>query len=246
MFALLMALCLLCCAIPVSAENGVTVSAGPYVFELPEGSRVTQQKSAGKNAYTFTAKGKEAGLGINYEVTGLVYQYAENEQDTQGVMDYQTFYLLAGMLFGQKSMGMMAPSTASAEMPDGQVLLSDAKTSGNDLLYIVSHYYDGVGYMLVIKAAYSGMALAVCMRLAEEVAVSGKPVAELAEGESLGTIVITNSSANVRSAPDGGAAKLITAVKGDTFPWLGEENGWYKIMVNGQIGYVSKSLSAVK
>lgn len=59
-------------------------------------------------------------------------------------------------------------------------------------------------------------------------------------------VIITNSSANIRSGPDGSAAKLTTARQGDTFPLLGEEGNWYKIDVNGQTGYVTKNLSKVQ
>lgn len=59
-------------------------------------------------------------------------------------------------------------------------------------------------------------------------------------------VIITNSSANIRSGPDGSAAKLITAKQGDTFPLIGEDGNWYIIDVNGQTGYVTKSLSAIQ
>lgn len=246
LFSLMLVLCLMCGVIPAVAEGGVTVSAGSMVFELPEGATIKSQKSAGKNAYTFTAKCTEDGLSISYEVMGLVYQYDEADQGEQGVMDYQTFYLLTALLFGQENMNVMSPSDAGAEMPDGQVLLSGAMSSGNKFVYAVSHYNEGVGYMLALTATYSPMALAVLMGNAEDIALSAKSVSDLVDGEALGTIVITNSSANIRSGADGSAAKIKSAVKGDTFPWLGEENGWYKILVDGQIGYVSKSLSKVQ
>ena len=119
-------------------------------------------------------------------------------------------------------------------------------SSGNKTITAVSHYYDGVGYMLVLSATDGNFVSYTLMQAAQEIAQNSKSAADLADGETLGTIVITNGSANIRSAPDGSARKILSALKGDTFPWLGEENGWYKIMVNGQIGYVSKSLSAVQ
>ncbi len=59
-------------------------------------------------------------------------------------------------------------------------------------------------------------------------------------------ITITNSSANIRSGPDASYAKIKTAVKGDTFPLVGEDNGWYVIDVNGRIGYVSQKLCEIQ
>ena len=59
-------------------------------------------------------------------------------------------------------------------------------------------------------------------------------------------ITIINSSANIRSGPDASYSKVKTAVKGDTFPLLGEENGWYMIDVNGTTGYVSKKLCEIQ
>lgn len=59
-------------------------------------------------------------------------------------------------------------------------------------------------------------------------------------------VVITNSSANIRSGPDAGTAKVKTSLKGDRFPLLGEENNWYKIDVDGKTAYVSKGLTTVE
>lgn len=59
-------------------------------------------------------------------------------------------------------------------------------------------------------------------------------------------VVITNSSANIRSGPGGDYDKLTTARQGDTFPLIREEGNWYVIDVNGQTGYVTKSLSAIQ
>lgn len=59
-------------------------------------------------------------------------------------------------------------------------------------------------------------------------------------------VVITNSSANIRSGPDAGTAKVKTGLKGDRFPLLGEENNWYKIDVDGKTAYVSKGLTTVE
>lgn len=59
-------------------------------------------------------------------------------------------------------------------------------------------------------------------------------------------VVITNSSANIRSGPGGDYDKVTTARQGDTFPLIGEDGNWYIIDVNGQTGYVTKGLSKIK
>lgn len=67
-----------------------------------------------------------------------------------------------------------------------------------------------------------------------------------AENASQKYVIITNSSANIRSGPGGDYAKIITAKQGDTFPLISEDGNWYIISVNGQTGYVTKSLSAIQ
>ena len=76
---------------------------------------------------------------------------------------------------------------------------------------------------------------------------TAKSDSKLEQGSSADKyVIITNSSANIRSGPDGSATKIKTAMKGETFPLIGEEGNWYMIDVNGQTGYVTKSLSAIK
>lgn len=52
-------------------------------------------------------------------------------------------------------------------------------------------------------------------------------------------IRINTASLNVRSIPSAGGEKLTSVSKGQEFSILGQENGWYKIDVNGTIGWVS-------
>ncbi len=59
-------------------------------------------------------------------------------------------------------------------------------------------------------------------------------------------VIIANASANIRSGPDGSAAKITTAAYGEAFPFLGEEGNWYIIDVDGRTGYVVKNLSALQ
>lgn len=59
-------------------------------------------------------------------------------------------------------------------------------------------------------------------------------------------VIITNSTANIRSGPDANARKVTSAYQGDSFLLLGEEGNWYKIEVNGQVAYVSKGLCKIQ
>lgn len=59
-------------------------------------------------------------------------------------------------------------------------------------------------------------------------------------------VVISHASAHIRAAADVNSDKLLTAYQGDSFDHYGEDGSWYIINVNGQTGYVSKSLTELQ
>ena len=59
-------------------------------------------------------------------------------------------------------------------------------------------------------------------------------------------IEITSTNANIRTGPNSNTMKITSASRGECFILLGEENGWYKISVDGQVGYVSMKLAKIK
>lgn len=125
-----------------------------------------------------------------------------------------------------------------------------------------SYYYPNMGFMLMVNPNIETMKAKelqeICNQIALSFRVDGlspeemtayvkKVNAEMIAAAYTGQdAVITNSNANIRSGPGAGFGRIASGKQGDRFPLLGEENGWYKIDVNGQIGYVSKALCQVR
>ncbi len=70
--------------------------------------------------------------------------------------------------------------------------------------------------------------------------------AEAAENAERKEVVITNSYANIRSEPSADAEQVEKLYEGDTVTYLGEENGWYYILLDdGETAYVRNDLAEV-
>lgn len=72
--------------------------------------------------------------------------------------------------------------------------------------------------------------------------ISGK-YAQLLQGGVQKAEIIDTDVLNVRSGPGVEYEMIGAAYRGQTFVYLGEENGWYKIEYNGGIGYISGKYS---
>ena len=57
---------------------------------------------------------------------------------------------------------------------------------------------------------------------------------------------ITADTAKVRKEPNISGQLLKTAVKGETFTYVGEENDFYVIEIDGTNGYVHMGVSSMK
>lgn len=59
-------------------------------------------------------------------------------------------------------------------------------------------------------------------------------------------VVITSDSANIRAAASADGRRIKTALRGETFPCLGQEDGWYLIGVGETVCYVSMSHAKIQ
>ncbi|MDO4541797.1 MAG: SH3 domain-containing protein [Bacillota bacterium] len=70
--------------------------------------------------------------------------------------------------------------------------------------------------------------------------------AEEASNAERRTVTITNSYANIRSEPSSDSTQITRMNQGETATYLGEENGWYYMMLDdGQRAYVRSDLASV-
>ena len=240
---LLLTLCLMLSCSCAFAEGGTILTAGGYTFELTEGATITEQENPQWNICTFSAKGKgrSAFSSVNYELFGITYRYDEADISEQGVMDYQNFYILTALLFGQENMGIMSPSVSSVEMPDGQVLLYGFPPLNGKDSVALAHYNDGVGFMLVLTAPSADFADYTLKCIGEEIAQTAK---QPEPGEF--TVVITGDSAKVRTEASLTSGLIKTVYKGESIPMKGESGDFYIIDINGRTGYVHKGVSTIR
>ena len=232
-----------------AAEEAVVednrVQVGNFSFVLPVEVEVTDSGMMGLaeahqdeyDLYIFTLDWEESGQEM--PIGSL------SEQETN-------FIVLAGVLLGSETAENFyyLANSGSLNLPNGQ----DAVYYISPSLGAISHYYKGSGFIILYISNvenYSGEELAnMALSIAQSFLLDGVSEEEMKlEAEQAAAqqyVVITNSSANIRSGPGGDYAKITSAVKGDVFPLIGEDGNWYIIDVNGQNGYVSKSLSAIQ
>lgn len=82
-----------------------------------------------------------------------------------------------------------------------------------------------------------------------EVPISGHSIVTYSAENGQGVVYTYRSKVNVRALPSTNSA-VITVMPSyeegmcpETFPCLGKENGWYKIRINGKVGYVREDLA---
>lgn len=115
--------------------------------------------------------------------------------------------------------------------------------------YHIATYFNenrGEGYVFELQGKNAAMTTAEAEALLLSIVTTLREASEIYPEYTGKTLVITQVGINVRSAPNPNSSVLLVAQQGQTFPFLGENGIWYMVDVNGKIGYVSKSLSAIQ
>ena len=211
-------------------------------------------------------------MNDQYAVVFYYYEYGEDDIDfTDGDMQIDNCFFINSMATGDQQTALNVCNLVQRTdigMPGGDDVLY-MELGG---VVMLSHYYPNMGFMMMGQCEDGSLSDDELLAIVEEIALSfrvdgmtaeemaeykAQAEAELAAAEEEAArkaaeeaarkkVYIVNAGANIRSGPDAGTAKVKTALKGDRFPLLGEENNWYKIDVNGQTGYVSKGLCEVR
>lgn len=271
LFALLLALCLMCGAVSAGAEDDWEFFiedpsdeatsrsyATPFIsFEVPvewEEMNVVASEAnevSFETVYTTVYKDNPVSLivRIGASKNGATRTYEELKERVHA--QYKEIETEEGIriLLVQSTNNYVVYNTFLDD-----VRLTIAATTGTSQqlginMAFMDTFFNEVVYPVILSAELpdgTTVASAVATEAADADAdaEAARIAAEQAAAQKY--VVITNSSANIRSGPDGSAAKIITARQGDTFPLIREEGNWYVIDVNGQTGYVTKSLSAIQ
>lgn len=121
--------------------------------------------------------------------------------------------------------------------------------SAKDKPYSMATLYNqkrGEGYMLELHVKENAMTAEEAEALLLSVASSIREPDGVYPQSTGMTLTVTHTGVNIRSAPDPDSRIIRVAKQGETFPFLGESGIWYMIDADGQIGYVSKALTAVQ
>lgn len=223
-----------------------TVVTPIYAFELPADMTV----SIPSPGNVFTAQRENCLLQIYsfiYEdaVLDVMMEHPQGEQAGHFVM------LLASMFPEQyeRMLGFLGVEQTDIGCPnEAPVITTKAKAA--DLLgdygtVICTQQDMNAGFMVCASKQGSGMTDAELTELVHQIARSVRVESSLVK-ERVGYAVVIDSSAYIRSAPDAGADKIRTAFRDERFLCLGEENGWYRIDVDGQTGYISQRLCKIE
>ncbi len=269
LFAMLLAMCLLWGVGSAMAEESETteVMLGKVHFEIPAELTAHELIDLDEKTYLQFFTGTDYDVDIfvlDYEKAGLPIKVltVDDPQLNNLFWCYRLFSTLIGE--GEESTALRLCEIANRvedTMPDGQALVY----WGAQNMGIAAHYYRDQGCMVLITSSNENIDSARCCEIALTVAssfrIEGVTEAEMAADAEAARIaaeeaaakaaaqkyvVITNSSANIRSGPNAEAKKITTGRKDDTFPLIGEDGNWFIIDVNGQTGYVTKSLSAIQ
>ena len=257
MFAMLLALCMMCGAMVAGAEEVAVqeVKVGKATFEIPAALSMTSNGLLLDGVNIAMCEGDQYTIIIEtFDWKAMPYDLDNTSEDEHG----DNFFMGAYLFFENPELAANMLGLSERLIYKNGMVIIDYATDGATL---VTRYEQNNGCAILVMQGNSPLTAAQGYEIGVSVAesfridgVSEKDIAADAEADSGDAdteaaqqyVVITNSSANIRSGPDGSAQKIATAVKGDTFPLVGEEGNWYIIDVNGQNGYVTKSLSAIQ
>jgi len=118
---------------------------------------------------------------------------------------------------------------------------------GNDHLATYYNPEKGLGYAFRLTRHNADITPEAADDLLLEICSSLREAGHFYPSDVTGRIVvITHTSANIRTSPDPDSEKLKTAFQGESFPYYGQTSSWYIIDVDGVTGYVSNALSALQ
>jgi len=250
LFAMLLALCMMCSAMTVMAEAPQLqpLQVGPAIFQVnPDQTWETAQQADHAWIGNLT--------GADYISSVFVFDYEKAELDpdlTTGDDQFDNLFCLMQIAFGVDGDTALNYGNASSNLEDAMLNGDDILYVGLDTLAICTHYYRNIGFIITaISETGAVPAEELCeniLNIATTFRLEGvseeEMLADAAEPDIIGYITITDG-ANIRTAPDGSATKIKTAYPGETYPLLGEEGTWYKILVDDEVAYVVKGLAKV-
>lgn len=258
--AMLMVLCMMCGVVAVAAEPVRVYETEVFTLSLPEGWNIysTTDYVAMRASWGFGSSPTQYQATFereNESYGGSLYVYKFPTRD-KGIVDRKSdknmgcFEVLMSYSGMAKYESKMNPQRVRYATDSRTFVVAEIK--GEDG-FLASYYNQsaGLGYLLYLHgdlfkkipfdSAQAEVYVEECL-----LSLSEPGISTTIDPNAVRYVVITNSSANVRSGPGGDYAKVTTARQGDTFPLIGEEGSWYIIDVNGQTGYVTKSLSAIQ
>lgn len=223
-----------------------TVVTPIYAFELPADMAVSSPEPGN----VFTAQRENCLL----QVYSFIYENAVLDAMMEHPQGEQVghFVMLLTTVFPdryERMLGFLGIQQTDIGCLNGEPVIT-TKAKAADLLgdygmVICSQLDMNAGFLLCAGRQGSGMTDEELTALVHQIARSVRVENPLVK-ERVGYAVVIESSAYIRSAPDAEADKLRTAFRDERFLCLGEENGWYRIDVDGQTGYISQRLCTIE
>lgn len=273
LFAMLLALCMMCSAMTVMAEAPQLQPSqiGPAVFQIiPELTSEIIPVTDG------CWRGIYSCPEYQMEISVLDYQTAGIPLDgTTGDNQFDNMYWMLRLIIGLEGAQAVNVANQAPHVQDFQLYGDDLMYLPYDDLSVCTYYCHNIGFIIttlrtaedfssdklleitldtaktfILDGATEDDMIAYVaedLRIAEEIAAAeaaAEAEAEALRNSIIGYITITDG-ANIRTAPDGSATKIKTAYPGETYPLLGEEGTWYKILVDDEVAYVVKGLAKV-
>lgn len=265
LFALLLALCMLCGVVGAGAEDATQeVELYGSRFRIPAELEITESMIGVMSSYL------KAWCGT-YELVLYARDYAimgfdlEEDPAFEQILNVVYWYTDMGLDANQATTVAIAHELQDIEMPDGKQIA--CLEIGENIS--IGHTDNNYGFLIMLTS-YTGQNTAELVEIGKQIALSFRrdgaeeAVAEEVEPDESMTevteadeseqaaeaptqyVVITGESANIRKGATTDAPVITSGRRGDTFPYLGESGNWYKIDVDGQTGYVSMGLSDIK
>lgn len=267
LFALLLALCMLCGVVSAGAEDATQeVELYGSRFRIPAELEITESMSG----FGSTPGYLNAWCGT-YELVLYARDYAimgfdlEEDPAFEQILNVVYWYTDMGLDANQAATVAIAHELQDIEMPDGKQIA--CLEIGENIS--IGHTDNNYGFLIMLTS-YTGQNTAELVEIGKQIALSFRRdgaeefTAEVAEPDEPMTeatevkeekqaaeaptqyVVITGESANIRKGATTDAPVITSGRRGDTFPYLGESGNWYKIDANGETGYVSMGLSDIK
>lgn len=246
---LLLALCL--AALPALAEETQRIQCSTFSVDLPTDWAVDVDEFT-LAAYpivdhilhpTMVFAGDE-----DYALIVTVYNYDTNARYAMGGSGSKAqehFDLLSGYL-GLNN-GRVQPSTVVQSRLDSRNFVLAHLTGTEDYLATYYNQERGQGYTFRLRVKNAAIASEEAESLLLDLISSLRENGYFYPADATGhLVVVTEGSANIRTAPDPNSDRIRTAYQGESFPHYGQQGSWYIINVDGQTGYISTGLTALQ